>query len=180
VQPIVRREVAMIFQQIYLVRRRSVLDNVCAGALARLSARESLSPLLFPRELRVEAMRCLERVGLADRAGDRAGSLSGGQQQRVAIARGLCQQPSVLLADEPVSALDPAAADQVLRLLADLAHQSRLAVCVVLHQPELARRYADRVIGLLNGRVMFDAPPGDIAVDAIDQLYLPVAPGATA
>jgi phosphonate transport system ATP-binding protein len=170
-----RREAAMIFQQIHLVRRRTALDNVCAGALGRLSARQSLSPLLFPEELRVEAMRCLARVGLADRAGDRAGSLSGGQQQRVAIARALCQQPSVMLADEPVSALDPAAANQVLRLLADLAHDERLAVCVVLHQPELARHYADRIVGLYAGRVTFDKPADAVTNDEIERLYVPDA-----
>ena len=171
----VRREAAMVFQQIHLVRRRSVIDNVCAGALGRLSARQSFSPLLFPDELRTQAMRCLARVGLADRAADRAGSLSGGQQQRVAIARALCQQPSVVLADEPVSALDPAAADQVLSLLAELAHDEQLAVCVVLHQPELARRYADRVVGLSGGRVTFDKPARAVASDEVERLYVPDA-----
>jgi phosphonate transport system ATP-binding protein len=161
-----RLDVAMVFQQIHLVRRRSVLDNVCCGALGRLSLRRSLLPALFPAELREEAMACLDRVGLADRAHDRAGSLSGGQQQRVAIARALCQRAPVVLADEPVSALDPAAAEQVMALLAELAHAERLAVLAVLHQPPLAARHADRLVGLRDGRVVLDGAP-DQAVDVL-------------
>ncbi|MEV4613122.1 ATP-binding cassette domain-containing protein [Kitasatospora sp. NPDC049258] len=160
---------AMVFQQIHLVHRRTVLDNVCAGALGRLPLRHSLHPRLFPRELREEAMACLDRVGLADRAHDRADRLSGGQQQRVAVARALCQRPEVILADEPVSALDPAASEQVLALLTELAHQEGLAVVAVLHQPVLAARHADRVIGLRDGRVLLDGPPDQ----NLDILYQP-------
>jgi phosphonate transport system ATP-binding protein len=166
-----RREAAMIFQQIHLVRRLSALDNVCCGALGRLSTHRSLMRMLFPDDVREEAMACLARVGLADRAAERASRLSGGQQQRVAIARALCQRPSVILADEPVSALDPAAADRVLRLLRDLAHDDGLAVVVVLHQPELARLYADRVVGVLQGTVVFDAPPQEMDPEALGALY---------
>ncbi|WP_219418355.1 phosphonate ABC transporter ATP-binding protein [Pseudonocardia nigra] len=164
-----RTEVAMVFQQIHLVRRRSALDNVCAGALGRLPLRSSLVPALFPREVREEAMACLDRVGLADRAHDRAGSLSGGQQQRVAVARALCQRATVVLADEPVSALDPAAAEQVLALLAELAHAESLAVLAVLHQPDLAHRHADRIVGLRDGRVVLDGAPATIG--GVDALY---------
>lgn len=165
-----RREVAMVFQQIHLVRRRAVIDNVCCGALGRLPLWRSLTPLLFPRAVRVEAMRCLDRVGLAERAGERAGRLSGGQQQRVAIARALCQRASVVLADEPVSALDPAAADNVVALLRDLALEG-YAVAAVLHQPELALRYAHRVVGLLDGRVAIDKAPRYVRDDEIERLY---------
>ncbi|MEU8669419.1 MULTISPECIES: phosphonate ABC transporter ATP-binding protein [Streptomyces] len=162
-------DIAMVFQHIHLVRRRTVLDNVCAGALGRLPLHHSLHPTLFPKELREEAMACLDRVGLADRAHDRAGRLSGGQQQRVAVARALCQRPRVLFADEPVSALDPAASEQVLALLAELAHKENLAVLAVLHQPSLAARHADRVVGLREGRVALDGPPQD----NVDILYQP-------
>lgn len=162
-------DIAMVFQHIHLVRRRTVLDNVCAGALGRLPLHHSLHPALFPKDLREEAMACLDRVGLADRAHDRAGRLSGGQQQRVAVARALCQRPRVLFADEPVSALDPAASDQVLGLLAELAHEENLAVLAVLHQPSLAARHADRVVGLREGRVALDGPPQD----NVDILYQP-------
>ncbi|WP_433348139.1 phosphonate ABC transporter ATP-binding protein [Microtetraspora malaysiensis] len=166
-----RSRAAMIFQKIHLVQRRTVLDNVCAGALGRLPLRHSLVPALFPRELREEAMECLHRVGLADRAGDTVGRLSGGQQQRVAIARALCQRADVVLADEPVAALDPAAATQVLELLSDLARGQGLAVAAVLHQPELARRYADRVVGLARGRLAFDTAPAHLSDRDLDDLY---------
>ncbi|GLY70800.1 phosphonate ABC transporter ATP-binding protein [Amycolatopsis taiwanensis] len=165
-------DIAMVFQQIHLVARRSVLNNVCAGALGRLSLHRSLLPALYPSELRTEAMGCLDRVGLADRAADRAGQLSGGQQQRVAIARALCQRASVVLADEPVSALDPAAAEKVITLLRDVA-RAGYAVAVVLHQPELALRFADRVVGMLDGRVVVDRGVSDLDRSTVDQLYAP-------
>ena len=167
-----RLDIAMVFQQIHLVGRRSVLDNVCAGALGRLPLRSSLVPALFPREVREEAMACLADVGLADRAHDRAGSLSGGQQQRVAVARALCQRSPVVLADEPVSALDPAAADDVLALLRRLAHEHRLAVLAVLHQPDLARRHADRILGMRDGRVVLDGS-GDLDVAGLYRHAVP-------
>ncbi|MET9629162.1 ATP-binding cassette domain-containing protein [Lentzea sp. NPDC006480] len=133
---------AMVFQKIHLVGRRNALDNVCSGALGRLPLHRSF---FFPHQIREEAMQCLDRVGLADRALDRCARLSGGQQQRVAIARALCQRANVILADEPVSALDPQAAVQVMELLVDLA-SAGLAVVAVLHQPELAQKYAHRIV----------------------------------
>lgn len=118
-------------------------------------------------------MACLDRVGLAGSALEPAGRLSGGQQQRVAIARALCQRASVLLADEPVSALDPHAAEQVMSLLAELAHTENLAVAAVLHQPELALRHADRAIGLLRGRITYDGGTAGLGNDVLDALYAP-------
>ena len=116
-------------------------------------------------------MACLDRVGLADRAHDRVRSLSGGQQQRVALARALCQRAGVLLADEPVSALDPSAAEQVMEMMVDLARTEGLAVAAVLHQPELARRHADRLIGLQGGRIAFAGPSAEIEPDRVASLY---------
>jgi phosphonate transport system ATP-binding protein len=164
-------EFAMVFQKIYLVPQLSVLENVCAGALGRLSFRQAWMPRAFPAEVREEAMGCLDRVGLARRAHDRAARLSGGQQQRVAVARALCQRAGVLLADEPVSALDPAAAEQVMRLLRSLADDDGIAVAAVLHQPDLARRHSDRVIGLIGGRVTLDAAPSALTDAQVDALY---------
>ncbi|MGH3239337.1 MAG: phosphonate ABC transporter ATP-binding protein [Spirillospora sp.] len=167
-----RTRVAVVFQQIHLVRRRSALDNVCAGALGRLPLRRSWTPLAFPRELREEAMACLDRVGLADRAHERVAALSGGQQQRVALARALCQRAVVLLADEPVSALDPSAAERVMSVMTDLARSTSIAVAAVLHQPELARRHADRLVGLRGGRIAFSGPAADVTQEQISHLYV--------
>lgn len=164
-------EFAMVFQKIHLVPQLSVLENVCGGALGRLSFRQSWIPRAFPTEVREEAMGCLDRVGLARRAHDRASRLSGGQQQRVAVARALCQRAGVLLADEPVSALDPAAAEQVMRLLRSLADDDGKAVAAVLHQPDLARRHSDRVIGLIGGRVTLDAAASALTDTQVDALY---------
>lgn len=168
-----RQRMAMIFQKIHLVPRRTALDNVCAGALTRIPTIRSLTPMLFPSAIQQEALDCLDRVGLADRAFDRVGRLSGGQQQRVAVARALCQRADIVLADEPVSALDPHAAEQVMALLRDLAHTEGLAVAAVLHQPDLALRYADRSIGLLHGSMTFDLPSADVTADHLATLYAP-------
>ena len=165
-------EFAMVFQKIHLVTQLSALENVCAGALGRLSFRQAWAPRAFPTDVREEAMGCLDRVGLAERAHDRAGRLSGGQQQRVAVARALCQRAGVLLADEPVSALDPAAAEQVMRLLRSLAGDG-MAVAAVLHQPDLARRHSDRVVGLTGGRITLDVAPSALTDADVDALYAP-------
>lgn len=166
-----RREAAVIFQQIALVKSRSAIDNVCCGALGRVPFSRSLTPRSFPRSVRDRAAIALQRVGMLDKAWQPAGTLSGGQAQRVAIARAHCQQASVILADEPVSALDPRAAEEVLVLLADLAHHDGLAVLAVLHQPELALRHSDRVIGMKLGEVAFDRRPAEISREEIDALY---------
>ena len=168
-----RSKAAMVFQKIHLVPRRTAMENVCSGGLLRARGLASVSPAFFAKELKEEAMACLDRVGLAGIALERTGSLSGGQQQRVAVARALCQRASVLLADEPVSALDPHAAEQVMALLAELAHAEDLAVAAVLHQPDLALRYADRSIGLLQGKMAFDGGPGALTQDVLDTLYAP-------
>jgi phosphonate transport system ATP-binding protein len=166
-----RREAAVVFQQIALVKRRTALDNVCAGALARMPYARSLSTRLFPSEVRDRAAFALQRVGMLDKAWQPAGTLSGGQAQRVAIARAYCQQASVIMADEPVSALDPRASEEVLTLLGDLAHSDGLGVLSVLHQPELALRHSDRVVGMRLGSVVFDKPPSEVSLEDVDALY---------
>jgi phosphonate transport system ATP-binding protein len=166
-----RADAAVVFQQIALVKRRNAFDNVCCGALGRMPAGRSMSTRTFPQEVRDRAAIALARVGLLDRAWQRAGTLSGGQAQRVAIARAYCQQASVILADEPVSALDPRAAEEVLSLLADLAHSDGLAVLTVLHQPELALRHADRIVGMKLGEIAFDKPAAEVSAAEIEGLY---------
>jgi len=166
-----RREAAVIFQQIALVKQRTALDNVCCGALGRLPLWRSLTPASFPHEVRERAAHALARVRMLEQAWQRAGTLSGGQAQRVAIARAYCQQASVILADEPVSALDPRAAEEVLELLRDLADSDGLGVLAVLHQPSLALRHAHRIIGMRLGEVVFDRPAGEVSTEEIDALY---------
>lgn len=166
-----RMPLALISQHANLVRRRSVLANVCCGALGR---HRTLSTALgrVPRAEIEPALGYLAEVGLADLAGQRAGTLSGGQAQRVAVARALAQVPQVLLADEPVASLDPEAADEVMRLLRRLASDDGLAVVCVLHQPELATRYADRLLGLRRGRTVFDRPASTVSTREIADLYM--------
>lgn len=153
-----RRRVGIVPQEGALFPHLSVHDNVAFG-LPRPARRG-------PRPDEV-----LELVGLAGLGARMPHELSGGQQQRVAIARALCQRAPLLLADEPVSALDPASAEQVLTLLADLAHTDALAVLCVLHQPELARRHSDRVIGLLHGQTVFDVPAHALPPEQVAALY---------
>jgi phosphonate transport system ATP-binding protein len=161
----------MIWQHASLVRRRSVLANVAAGALGRHGGVWTACGGLPAGERRA-ALTCLDEVGLAALAGQRAGTLSGGQAQRVAIARALAQRPKVLLADEPVASLDPEAADDIMRLLRRLAAEQRLAILCVLHQVEFAYAYADRVVGIRDGRAVFDAPTSELPREAVHRLYL--------
>ncbi|MBV8718069.1 MAG: phosphonate ABC transporter ATP-binding protein [Chloroflexi bacterium] len=165
-----RRRVAMIFQTANLVRRRSALENVATGALGR---HRDLATALgrLPRAELLRAGALLERVGLLHLAQRRADTLSGGEAQRVAIARGLAQQPRLLLADEPVASLDPEAAQDVLVLLSRLAVDDGLGVLCVLHQPELALWHAHRIAGLRHGSVLFDAPPAEVTSSMLSMLY---------
>lgn len=168
---VARLPLAMIWQQANLVRRRSVLANVASGALGRHSGLWVALGGLPSEELH-RAYHYLGQVGLADLGEQRAGTLSGGQAQRVAIARALAQQPKVLLADEPVASLDPEAAHEIMRLLRYLASEQKLAVLCVLHQVELAYEYADRVVGIRGGRMVFDLPSQDLPRESVRQLYL--------
>lgn len=166
-----RLDIAMVWQQANLIRRRSVLANVASGALGRHQTWWTALGGLPAEEVRAAPMH-LNHVGLAHLAGQRAGTLSGGQAQRVAIARALAQRPRLLLADEPVASLDPEAADGIMRLLRNLAHNDGLAVLCVLHQVDLAFDYADRVVGMRNGRTAFDSPRGHLSREQVQRLYL--------
>ncbi|HUK08897.1 MAG TPA: phosphonate ABC transporter ATP-binding protein [Stellaceae bacterium] len=165
-----RTALAMISQHGNLVKRRSVLANVACGALGRIGGWRSRFGLLPADELEA-AHHYLAEVSLQDLWAQRASTLSGGQAQRCAIARALAQKPKVLLADEPVASLDPEAAEEIMRLLRRLASQDKLAVICVLHQPELAFRYADRVIGIKDGSIEFDLPAADAQRLDISTLY---------
>lgn len=166
-----RLDLAMISQHANLIRRRSVLANVASGTLGRHQTWWTALGGLPRSELRA-AHEHLQEVGLAHLAMQRASTLSGGQAQRAAIARALAQRPLALLADEPVASLDPEAAQDIMRLLRRLAHQDGLAVLCVLHQVDLAFAYADRVVGMRDGRVAFDRKCADLSRDTVQRLYL--------
>ena len=176
-----RSQVGMIFQDHNLVPRLSVLKNVLAGRLSRMPQWQSLLQLFDQEDLRI-AFDCLARVELADRAWSRADRLSGGQQQRVGIARALAQQPRAILADEPVASLDPKTARVVLSDLKRAARDLGIAVLCNLHQVGYATEFADRVIGVHAGRVVFEGLPGSIDAQALTRIYpgLEGAPAAQA
>jgi phosphonate transport system ATP-binding protein len=165
-----RRQAGMIFQQFNLVGRLTVLENVLAGRLAHRPTLPTLARR-FPREDYELAERALERVGLADRAAQRADTLSGGERQRVAVARALAQQGAILLADEPVASLDPKTAATVLELIRGIAAEDHLTVLMSLHQVGLARRFCDRIVGLAGGTIVFEGSADALTLSAIDRIY---------
>jgi phosphonate transport system ATP-binding protein len=165
-----RRRIAMVFQQFNLVGRLSALDNVLAGRLGHVPAWRGWLRRFAPADVAL-ARRCLARVGLAGVEDQRADTLSGGQQQRVAIARALAQQPDLIIADEPVASLDPGTGAGILDLLASICRADGVAVVCSLHQPDFARRYADRAIGLRAGRVVVDVPASLLGDAELQALY---------
>ena len=166
----IRCKTGMIFQHYNLVKRLSVLQNVLCG---RLSHNGTLTSLLrlFPRSDVDLSMSCLERVGLADKAHNRADQLSGGQQQRVGIARALAQQPDLILADEPVSSLDPCSARGVLELLHDINVRDGLTIIASLHNMQLAVAFGSRVIGMRHGRLCLDSQAERLDEGTLHDLY---------
>jgi phosphonate transport system ATP-binding protein len=161
-----RRKIGMIFQQFNLAKRLSVIDNVLGYQSALRSTFRA-----FTREERCHALINLKRVGLLEHAYKRADELSGGEQQRVAIARTLMQQPAIILADEPVSSLDPRLSRVVLDILKRVCREDGITAVVSLHTLELTRGYSDRVIGLQQGRIVFDGPTPQLSDAAVDAIY---------
>ena len=164
-----RRNTAMIFQQHQLIGRHTALRNVLVPLVMKYGTLRGLFPL--PKQDRYFALECLERVGLLEKALERADSLSGGQQQRVGIARALAQNPKFILADEPVASLDPATSDRVLSFLYRVTKEDNLTAIVSLHQVGFAKKYADRIIGLDKGRVRFDGPASALTHKILHELY---------
>lgn len=164
-----RRRTGMVFQQHHLIGRLTALENVLTGRLASHGTLRTLLPL--PRSDRMIALEALERVGLADRALHRADQLSGGQQQRVGIARAITQSPEIILADEPVASLDPETSVKVLGDLHRICREDGITTIVSLHQLELARQFADRIIGLANGRIVFEGTSGELGSAILDKIY---------
>ncbi|MGQ7788371.1 phosphonate ABC transporter ATP-binding protein [Nesterenkonia sp. K-15-9-6] len=165
-----RSRVGMIFQSFNLVSRISVLSNVLVGRSSQTSSWRSLLGWYRAADKEI-AFQSLERVGIVEKAYNRASALSGGQQQRVAIARVLAQDPEVILADEPVASLDPPTAHQVLQDLRRINRELGITTIVNLHHLDMARRYADRVIGMRGGEVVFDGPVEAATDAAIEGVY---------
>jgi phosphonate transport system ATP-binding protein len=163
-----RRSTATIFQDHALIDRLPAIDNVLLG-LADM--RHPLSPLPWPGALRLRAARALEEVGLLDRATARTGQLSGGERQRVGIARALVREPTLLLGDEPFASVDPALARQLGAEFRRLVIRNGITVVLVLHQIPLARTLADRLVGLADGRVVFDGAAADFDAEAEEAVF---------
>ncbi len=166
----IRRRIGMVFQHFNLVHRSSVLTNVLAGRLGYVSPMWSLINR-FSKEDMAKAYRQLARIGLADRATNRADALSGGQQQRVGIARALMQDPDMILADEPVASLDPVLAHSIMQYLEKINQEDGVTVLCSLHFLDLVHRYADRVIALNDGKLMFDGLPSEIDDAMFKDIY---------
>jgi phosphonate transport system ATP-binding protein len=165
-----QRRVGFIFQEFNLVERLSVMSNVLAGRLGHCPAWSS-GLYWFSRQDREIALRSLERVNLAQKAFQRASSLSGGEKQRAAIARALTQEPVALLADEPVASLDPELAWSVMADLQRTAKESEIPTLINIHDVNLARAFADRVVGIADGQVAFDGRPTELDEEALIRVY---------
>jgi len=165
-----RRKIGMIFQHFNLIKRATVMTNVLTGRLGYIPTWKTLFGI-FPRNDRELALRNLERVGLLEKAYVRADELSGGQQQRVGIARALMQQPELLLADEPVSALDPATSHSVMQYIEQMNQEDGVTVLASLHFLSLARRYGTRIIALKDGELVFDGAPEEIDDQKFKEIY---------
>ena len=165
-----RRKIGMIFQQFNIVSRLSVIENVLSGGLGYQPVLRS-TLRIFTHEERRRALVNLKRVGLLEHAYRRSDELSGGEQQRVAIARTLMQEPAIILADEPVSSLDPKLSRVVLDILKRVCREDGITALVSLHTIEMTRAYADRVIALKQGGVFFDGPTEKLTDTVIDAVY---------
>lgn len=167
---VIQRRIAMIDQEFFLIPRLTVLDNVLSGALGRVSTWKSMFGW-FPRAELEKAAAILSEVGLDGFETRRVETLSGGQRQRTAIARALMQDAEVILADEPISNLDPEFAEDALELLVACVERRNVTLLVNLHQPSLARRFASRILGLSEGRIVYDGLPEAFDASASEFLY---------
>jgi len=168
----VRKNIGMVFQEYSLVERLTVMENVMSGRLGNLSTYQAFRRK-YPESDVQRARETLDRVGLdpAVFENKRADELSGGERQRVGIARAVVQQPEIILADEPTSSLDPDTSRAVMGLLTDIAQNNSVPVIMNIHDVQLAKSFSDRIIGLHDGSIVFDAPPSELNNQATDQIY---------
>jgi phosphonate transport system ATP-binding protein len=167
---IARRRIGMVFQEYNLVERLTVMENLLSGRLGYVSPLNAWMRR-FPSSDIERAFELLDEVGLSGFAQQRADSLSGGQRQRVGIARAIMQDPGLLLADEPTSSLDPKTSVEIMGLMRDVAARHSIPVLVNMHDVELAKRFADRIVGLSGGVVVFDGSPKDLGDAMLMQIY---------
>lgn len=165
-----RRRIGMVFQEYNLVERLSVMENVLSGRLGYVSPWQAWLRR-YPAVDIERAFELLDRTGLADLANQRADSLSGGQRQRVGIARALMQRPAIVLADEPTSSLDPRTSVEIMTLLAELGQENGIPILVNMHDVDLARRFADRIIGMAGGAIVYDGPPAGLTDETLTVIY---------
>jgi phosphonate transport system ATP-binding protein len=165
-----RRRIGMIFQEFALVERLTVMENVLSGRLGYVSFWRSFLRR-FPQADVEKAFQLLERVGLTEHVDKRADALSGGQRQRVGIARALEQDPELLLVDEPTASLDPKTSRQIMRLIAEICSERRLATVINIHDVALAQQFVGRIIGLRAGKIVYDGPPSGLSQDTLVAIY---------
>lgn len=165
-----RTKIGMVFQNYNLVKRMSVLRNVLSGRLGQTNTLRTLLGL-FPKEDRQLALDSLKKVGIADKAYVRADQLSGGQQQRVSIARALTQKPKVILADEPIASLDPPTSHAVMKDLKRINREDNITTIVNLHFIDMAMEYADRIVGMREGEIVFDGPADTVREATFEEIY---------
>lgn len=165
-----RRKIGMVFQSFNLVSRISVIKNVLTARVADLSLPRVLFGL-YSKQDKVLALESLDKVGILDKAYIRADQLSGGQQQRVALARTLAQEPEIILADEPVAALDPVMADVVMEDFRRINREMNITVIINIHHVDLALQYAERIIGIRAGQIVYDGPTSSINEQVLKMIY---------
>ena len=165
-----RRKIGMIFQSFNLVTRSTAIKNVLTSMVPDMDFFRVLLGL-FSKEQKMNALEALDKVGILDKAYTRCDQLSGGQQQRVALARTLNQSPSIILADEPVAALDPVTAHQVMRDFQRINEEMNISVLINIHHVDLALKYASRVIGIRAGEIVYDGPTGEVTQEILDSIY---------
>ncbi len=174
-----RRNIGMIFQSFNLITRTSVLNNVLTASVPDLPLWRSILGV-YPQKDKIAALEALDKVGILEKAYVRCDQLSGGQQQRVALARTLAQNPSIILADEPVAALDPVTAKQVMDDFTRINKDFNISVLINIHHVDLALEYADRVIGIRAGKIVYDGPSDKVDAAVLDRIYKGSEEAATA
>jgi len=165
-----RRRIGMIFQSFNLVTRMSVIKNVLVSFVPDLPAWRKLTGF-FTKEQKIKALEALDKVGILDKAYVRVDQLSGGQQQRVALARTLAQSPDIILADEPIASLDPVTAKMVMDDFKRINRELNISVIMNIHHVEIALEYADRIIGIRQGEIVFDGESGKVTRDILNDIY---------